>query len=340
MIIRGGTSRGAYFHVADLPEDQMARDALLLRAMGGPDDLQVDGIGGGHPLTSKVAIVSESERDQIDVDYLFLQIDPTKQTVSDGQNCGNILAGVGLYAIEAGLVAAIDPITLVRVHMVNTGAICHLEYQTPGGVVQTDGNTCIDGVPATAAPIVCNYLEIVGAACGALLPTGNVIDEIEGVAVTCVDNGMPVVAIRAVDLDITGYETPAELDDNETLKARLESIRLQAGPRMQLGDVTDKTVPKMCLMSPATRGGLVNTRTFIPHVCHQTIGVLGAISAASACLLPGSAVAGFVSQVAGGTVDVLVEHPQGGFAIRLNTETHSAGVIRTGRIIFKGEIHV
>lgn len=340
-LIRGGTSRGAYFLAADLPDDPVERDALLVRIMGGPDALQVDGIGGGHPLTSKVAVIGPATRSPADVDYLFLQVDPARQTVSDAQNCGNLLAGVGVFAIEGGLVAAQSDETAVCVHMVNSGALCRLVVRTPGGRVQVSGNTAIDGVPGTGAPIVCNYLDIAGSSCGALLPTGNVLDEIDGVRATCIDNGMPVVVLRAADLQIEGTESPEALEANNPLREKLESIRLHAGPRMGLGDVAAKSVPKMCLVSAPRQGGLVATRTFIPHVCHRSIGVLGAVSVATACLLPESPAAG-LAQIPGGDPKTLdVEHPSGSFQVRMRLgpdgSVVEAGVVRTARLLFLGE---
>ena len=342
-LIRGGTSRGAYFLASDLPSETAARDALLTRILGGPDALQIDGIGGGHPLTSKVAILRATDEADIDLSYLFLQVDPAQQTVSAAQNCGNILAGVGVYALEHGLVAATDPTTLVRVRMVNTGAVCHLEMPTPNGRIRMSGNTAIDGVPGTAAPIVCNYLSIAGSSCGALQPTGRVIDDVEGLEVTCVDNGMPVVVMRAQDLGINGDESPERLDADEPLKARLEAVRRAMGPRMQLGDVASKSVPKLCLVSAPVNGGAISTRTFIPRTCHKSIGVLGAVSAATSCLLPGS-VSERIADVPGGNRKVMdVEHPSGSLRIQLDLDAEgkveTAGVVRTARLLFRGEVH-
>ena len=344
IMIRGGSSRGAYFDKAHLPDDVQARNAILLRVMGGPDALQVDGVGGGHPLTSKVAIINVSSDPDADVDYLFLQVDPERQTVSDKQNCGNILAGVGLYAIEEGLVEISDPLTTVRVRMLNSGALCHLEVPSPGGAVALEGDTVIDGVPGSAPAIICNYLDIAGSTCGSLLPTGNVVDEIDGVGVTCVDNGMPVVVLAADDMGVTGAETPEELDANKALKQRLESVRLQLGARMNLGDVAKASVPKMCLVSRATNGGLISTRTFIPHTCHKSIGVLGAVSVATACVLPGSIAATIAKVPEGNPKIVSVEHPAGALSVSLNFDdegsVNQAGVVRTGRILFKGSVYV
>ena len=340
-LIRGGTSRGAYFLAADLPDDDAERDSLLVRIMGGPDALQVDGIGGGHPLTSKVAVIGPATRAPADVDYLFLQVDPARQTVSAAQNCGNLLAGVGVFALERGLVPAQRTETAMCVHMVNSGALCRLVLRTPGGRVQIAGDTAIDGVPGTGAPIVCNYLDIAGSSCGALLPTGNPVDEIDGVETTCIDNGMPVVVLRAADMDVEGTESPEALEANPGLRAKLESIRLQAGPRMGLGDVAARPVPKMCLVSAPRQGGLIATRTFIPHVCHRSIGVLGAVSVATACLLPGSPAAGLAHVSGGDPMTLDVEHPGGSFQVRMQLgpdgSVVEAGVVRTARLLFSGE---
>ncbi len=343
-LIRGGTSRGAYFLASDLPDKEGARDALLTRIMGGPDALQIDGIGGGHPLASKVAVLQPSDHPGIDVSYLFLQVDAAKQTVSTAQNCGNILAGVGVYALEHGLVGATDPATVVRVRMENTGAVCHLEMPTPGGRLQTSGDTAIDGVPGTAAPIVCNYLGIAGSSCGTLQPTGRVVDDVKGLNVTCVDNGMPVVVMRAEDLGLSGTESPDSLDANEPLKTRLQAVRLTIGPQMNLGDVASKSVPKMCMVSAPVGGGAISTRTFIPHVCHRSIGVLGAVSVATSCLLPGSVTEGVAEVPDGGRKVMDVEHPSGTLRVQLGLDARGqvdmAGVVRTARLLFRGEVCV
>lgn len=347
-IIRGGTSRGAYFVADDLPADATTRNRVLCAVMGGPDALQIDGLGGGHPLTSKVAIVSPASRADADVDYLFLQVSPTLQTVSDAQNCGNLLAGVGIFAASRGLVSVGQDQTRVTVHMANSGKICELEMPTPGGALVVGGDTAIDGVPGTGAPIVCNFLNIAGSACGNLLPTGSVIDEVDNLVVTCIDNGMPVVVLRASDLGIEGTESPEKLDAHTELKARLEAIRLKIGPRMNLGDVRTQSVPKLCLVSKASAGGVINTRTFIPHECHKAIGVLGAVSVATACLLPGSVCFDLAVVPDGETKLMDVEHPSGSFRVSLDVRGSEspekafgkAGVIRTARTIMSGEVLV
>jgi 4-oxalomesaconate tautomerase len=347
-LMRGGTSKGLFFLAGDLPQDAAARDRFLLAAMGSPDVREIDGVGGGHPLTSKVAVVSASERPGIDVDYLFLQVWPDRAEVSDQQNCGNILAGVGPFAIERGLVAATGDLTPVAIYMVNTDSKATAFVETPGGKVNYAGTARIDGVPGTHAPININFEDVAGSSCGALLPTGNVVDEVLGVQVTCIDNGMPVVCLNASDFGITGYETPAEIEANAELRARVEEIRLAVGPLMNLGDVTNKTVPKMSLLSKAADGGLLNTRTFIPHRVHESIGVLGAVSVATACMLEGSVAA----QIAGlGTVgsslEVEVEHPTGFFTVQMEVDNSSgspvvtkSALLRTARMLMSGSVYV
>ena len=348
VVMRGGTSRGLYFHTHDLPDNPVKRNAVLLAAMGSPDSRQIDGMGGAHPLTSKVAVIGPSARDDADIDYLFLQVVVDKAEVSDTQNCGNILAGVGPFAIEQGLVQAQDDTTLVRIHMVNTGAISIARVQTPDGIVEYAGDARIDGVPGTAAPVMLEFLDIAGSSCGALLPTGNVVDEIDGVYVTCIDNGMPVVVMRASDFDKTGYESPEELENDAVLKARVESIRIQVAGLMNLGDVSNKTVPKMSLVAPARHGGVITTRTFIPHRVHEAIGVLGAVSVATACLLPGS-IAQKVSKldVGAGEISLDVEHPTGFFTVELvfagngnQIEVSRAALLRTARLLMRGTVMI
>src|SRR5690606_18926894 len=306
--MRGGTSKGAYFLAGDLPADPAVRDALLLAVMGSPDPRQVDGIGGADPLTSKVAVVSRSARDNADIDYLFLQVFVDRPVVTDSQNCGNILAGVCQFAIERGVITATGDTTEVRVYMVNSDQVATVTIRTPGGIVEYEGDVAIDGVPGTAARVRESCPEAAGANCGALLPTGHAGDVIDGVEATLIDNGMPVVVMRAADLGVTGNESREELDANDALKARLESIRLAAGPLMNLGNVADKSVPKMTLVSPPVRGGAINTRTFIPRRCHASIGVLGAVSVATACMLPDSP-AGRIAALGAGRRTVSVEHP-------------------------------
>ena len=343
--MRGGTSKGAYFLARDLPAAEAERDALLLSVMGSPDPRQIDGIGGADPLTSKVAVVSASERPDADIDYLFLQVFVDRAVVTDRQNCGNILAGVAQFAVEKGLVRAADGRTEVAVHMVNSDQVAGVTIETPGGAVTYEGNARIDGVPGTAAPVLQNFPDAAGSTCGMLLPTGNPVDAIDGVEVTCIDNGMPVVVIRASDLGITGYESREDLDANGALKERLESIRLQAGPLMNLGDVRDKSVPKMTIAAPPRAGGALATRTFIPHRCHASIGVLGAVSVATACVLPGSTARALARVPDGAEKLVSVEHPSGETSVMMNVSVtdgtlrvSKAAVLRTARKLFEGRV--
>lgn len=342
MWMRGGTSKGGYFLASDLPADTAARDALLLRIMGSPDPRQIDGMGGANPLTSKVAVVRRSERPGIDIDYLFLQVFVDRAVVTDAQNCGNILAGVGPFAIERGLVPARDGISDIRIFMENTEQVAIASVATPHGQVSYEGIARIDGVPGTSAAMPIVFEDTAGSSCGALLPTGNPIDQVCGVDVTLIDNGMPCVILDAADFGVSGQESPAELDANEALKARLEEIRLAVGPMMNLGDVTDSSVPKMTLVSPATAGGAISTRSFIPHRCHDAIGVLAAVSVASACLLPVGPAARYAVPTRGDDRMISVEHPTGEFTViaRIDErgELASAGVLRTARKLMDGMV--
>lgn len=342
MWMRGGTSKGGFFLAGDLPNDPHERDAFLLSIMGSPDLRQIDGMGGADPLTSKVAIVQKSSRAGIDVDYLFLQLAVDRQTVSDAQNCGNLLAGVGPFAIERGLVSAQKRQTRIAIFMENTGQSAVATVQTHDDHVTYRGDARIDGVPGTSAAIPLEFQNTAGSTCGALLPTSNQVDIIDGVDATLIDNGMPCVVIRASDMGISGTETREELDANMNLRKNLESIRLQAGPMMSLGDVSDKTVPKMSMVSAAMSGGCISTRTFIPRRCHASIGVLGALSVATACLLPNSPAHALANIPDGSTKTLSIEHPIGEttIVVKTNDEGHvkSAAILRTARKLFDGVI--
>ena len=342
MWMRGGTSKGGYFLAEDLPADTEARNAFLLRAMGSPDPRQIDGMGGADPLTSKVAVVSRSQRAGIDVDYLFLQVFVDQAIVSDAQNCGNILAGIAPFAIERGLVAARDGETPVAIYMENTGQVAIAAVQTPGGVVTYAGDARIDGVPGGAAPVPLEFRDTAGSSCGALLPTGKACEEVDGVRVTLIDNGMPCVVMKAADVGATGYESRDELDAATDLKARIEAIRLAVGERMNLGDVAKKSVPKMMLVAPPRNGGAVTVRSFIPHRAHASIGVLGAVSVATACLIAGSPAAE-VAQIPDGSRKILsVEHPTGETTCVMELDAAgtvtSAAMLRTARKLMDGTI--
>lgn len=342
MWMRGGTSKGGYFLKADLPPDITARDAFLLRVMGSPDPRQIDGMGGADPLTSKVAVVSKSARDGVDIDYLFLQVFVDQGQVTDAQNCGNILAGIGPFAIERGLVQAQDGETRVAIFMENTGQVAVATVQTPGGKVSYDGDAAISGVPGTAAPIPLAFRDTAGSSCGALLPTGNGVDEIDGVKVTLIDNGMPCVVIAASDMGITGYEDRDTLDADTAMKAKVESIRLKAGPRMSLGDVSGKSVPKMMLVAAPREGGAIAVRSLIPHRVHASIGVLGAVSVATACLIEGSPAAAMAQVPEGASKTLGVEHPTGVTECVVTVDADGtpveAGMLRTARKLMDGVV--
>jgi 4-oxalomesaconate tautomerase len=335
--MRGGTSKGPFFLASDLPEETAVRDAVLLAAMGSPDARQIDGVGGADTLTSKVAIVGPPSRPDADVDYLFLQVVVDEARVDASQNCGNMLAGVGPFAIERGLISATAPRTSVRIHMVNTASIAVAHVQTPNGCVRYDGDARID----------IDFLDVAGGSCGALLPSGNARDVIADTDVTLIDNGMPVVVMRAADFGQTGDETPEEMEADSALRARVETIRLEAGKRMQLGDVTKKTVPKMCLVAPARNGGDISTRMFIPHKVHKAIGVFGAVSVATACALPGSIASEIAPSGGDGVRSFEIEHPTGFFTVSMEIESGPSGpqvqrsaLLRTARALMTGDIFV
>jgi len=342
MWMRGGTSKGGYFLKQDLPTDIAERDRFLLRAMGSPDPRQIDGMGGADPLTSKVAVVSKSGRPGIDVDYLFLQVFVDQALVSDQQNCGNILAGIGPFAIERGLVSAKNDETRVAIHMENTGQVAVATVATPGGTVTYSGDAQIDGVPGSAAPVPLGFRDTAGSSCGTLLPSGNPVDMIDGVAVTLIDNGMPCVVMKAGDVGATGYESREELDVADDLKARIESIRLAAGELMNLGDVASKSVPKMMLVALPRHGGAVTVRSFIPHRAHASVGVLGAVSVATACLINGSPAADVAAIPEGTHKTMSIEHASGETTCVMELDTAgvvtSAAMLRTARKLMDGKV--
>ena len=345
MQMRGGTSKGLYFLAADLPADPAERDDLLLRVMGSPDPTQIDGVGGAHPLTSKVAVVSPSTADGIDVDYLFLQVMVDQPLVTDKQNCGNILAGVGPFAVERGLVrpaTAEDDRTRVRIRMVNSNGIVTATFPTPGGRPRYDGPTAIDGVPGTAAAIVLDFED--SGAGASVFPTGNVTDTFGGILVTCVDNGMPVVVAAASSFGKTGRESVADLEADAELNRRVQELRLAAGKAMGLGDVSATTVPKISLVAPPAHGGTIATRTFIPVRVHQSIGVLGAVSVGTAIMVSG-AVGSDLAVVTAGSPRLAIEHPSGALGVEVELDLATtpptvirSGVVRTARKLFDGTV--
>lgn len=342
MWMRGGTSKGGYFLAEDVPSDRGALDPFLLRVMGSPDERQIDGMGGADPLTSKVAIVKKSVREGIDVDYLFLQVFVDQALVSDAQNCGNILAGIGPFAIERGLVAATGEQTKVTIFMENTAQIAVATVETHGGRPVYSGDARIDGVPGTAAPVPLEFRDTAGSSCGALLPTGNVVDIINDVRCTLIDNGMPCIVMKAQDVGATGYESREELDAAESVKARIEAIRLAAGKRMNLGDVTEKSVPKMMLVAAPRNGGAITVRSFIPKRAHASVGVLAAVTVATACLIEGSPAAEVADIPDGHRKIMSVEHPTGETSCVMEVDDDgnvtSAAMLRTARKLMDGVI--
>jgi 4-oxalomesaconate tautomerase len=346
LFMRGGTSRGPFFLDGDLPADVAQRDALLLAVMGSPDVRQIDGMGGADPLTSKVGMVRRGQTPGVDLEFLFAQVSVKEARVDTTPNCGNMLAAVAPFGLETGLVKATGEVTTLRVLTRNTGTLSDIEVRTPGGKVEYSGDARIDGVPGTASPVNISFLETAGSVCGSLLPTGRLVDRFDGVDVTCIDNGMPVVVMAAEALGVTGYETRDELNANAALKQKIESIRLQAGPAMNLGDVAKKVVPKMCLVAHPNAGGQICTRTFIPHDCHSAVGVLGAVTVATAAVMPGSVANRFTRAPRGTSKTISVEHPSGEFSVVLTmnpanpTDVLRAALLRTARLIMRGEVYV
>ena len=344
--MRGGTSRGPFFLESDLPADVPTRDRVLLAVMGSPDRRQIDGLGGAHPLTSKVGIVRRGSKPEVDLDFLFAQVMVDQATVDTTPNCGNMLAAVVPFALETGLLAARGESTTLRVLTLNTDMQCDVTVETPGGKVSYDGDAEIDGVPGSSAPIRINFLDTAGSVAASLLPTGKALDEIDGLQVTCIDNGMPLVMMRAIDLGRTGYESVAEMNADTELKIRLEALRLKAGELMGLGDVSKKTYPKMCLIAPPKEDGSIATRCFIPHVCHDAIGVLAAVTVATACVLDGSVTAGIAVVPQGDSKRVSVEHPTGEFTVELEVDPANpqnvtrAALLRTARPIMRGKVMI
>lgn len=346
-VMRGGTSKGPYFKLSDVPEDRAQLERLLLAVMGSPDPREIDGLGGADWLTSKTAMVGPSTRPGADVDYLFGQVIIDKPIVDFRPNCGNLTSAVGPFAIETGMVKATDPETTVRIFNINTGALIEAVIQTPGGTIQYEGDTAIDGVPGTAAPILLFFYDLVGTRTGKLLPTGNPIDVIEGVEVSCVDAAIPMIIARAEDMGKTAYESPAEINADSAFFERLERIRVAASHRMGLGDPTGSVIPKFCIVSKARNGGSVNARYMVPHECHQTFPLVGGQCLAAASIQKGTIAAEFTRVTDANTQTIDIEHPVGTLGTAIDyTGTRDApeitriGFVRTARKLMVGEVFV
>ena len=346
LFMRGGTSRGPVFNAADLPADTTTRDRVLLAALGSPDLRQIDGLGGATTVTSKVAIVSKSSRPGIDLDYLFAQVDIEKRFVDTSPSCGNMLSAVLPFAIETGLFPAASGETRAMIYNVNTQSRIEAIVQTPGGQIVYDGAAQIAGVPGTAAPIVLNFMDVVGSLCGKMLPTGNIRDKIQGVEMTCIDVAMPMILFRAGDLGLDGTEGKASFDGNPALMERIEKIRREAGARMGLGDVAGKVVPKVGVLSNPRNGGAITSRYLTPLALHPAHAVTGAVCVASACALEGSIAHECATLSAENPRTIWIEHPSGEIDVVLTTKGTGpamdivAGTLRTARPIMRGEVLV
>ncbi len=348
-LLRGGTSRGPYFNRADLPEDLDTLSEVLIAAIGAGHPLNIDGIGGGNAVTTKVAMLSKSTRQDCDVDYFFAQVAVEKREVDYRPTCGNILCGVGPAALEMGLVPVTGDETTVRIHAVNTGAVIEATIQTPDGAVSYNGEAEIAGVPGTSAPVKLGFMGTVGSVTGALFPTGNMRDVIDGIEVTCMDVAMPVMMARADALGLTGKETVAELDANRAFLDRIEPIRLKAGEMMGLGDVSKSVTPKIALLSEPDQGGGICARYFMPWACHPSMAVTGGQCIAACAITPGTVADGLdrgIRDVAS-PVMVGVEHPAGVLEVLMDfvnidgtVDIRSAGLVRTARLIAKGNVMI
>ncbi len=347
LFMRGGSSRGPYLRRGDLPEDREALSRVLIAMMGAGHPFNIDGIGGGTAVTTKVAMLSKSDDDWADVDYFFAQVAVEETLVDFKPSCGNILVGVGPAAIEMGLVEPNGDVTEVRIRAVNTGSCVSSLVQTPGGRVDYDGEARIDGVPGMAAPIRLRFMKVEGSLTGALLPTRQAKEVINGVPVTCMDVAMPMVIARAEDLGVTGYESAAEFDANTALFERMEAIRLIAGERMGLGDVTKSVTPKFGLLAPARDGGSACVRYFMPWNCHPTLAVTGSQCLGACLLAPGTVGEGILGGSSVSPVTLLLEHPMGRMEVVMECRTTdagfevvSAGLVRTARKLAAGEVFV
>lgn len=347
ILMRGGTSKGPYFLAQDLPESRDEIAKVLIAAMGAGSPLQVDGIGGSRPTTSKVAILSPSKDDWAEVDYLFAQVHAEKAEVDFSPSCGNMLAGVGPAAIEHGLKRVTESTTSVRIHNVNTGALIEAQVETPDGEVNYSGDARIDGVPGTAAPIILNFKNVIGSKTGKLFPTGNPKDLIGGFEVTCIDVAMPMVIGLAEDFGITGHETRETIDENKALFERFEKVRMEAGKLMGFGDVSHSVVPKFGLLAKAAKDGTIAARYFMPWSCHPAYAVTGAICTGS-CVLAGNTVADtLIDTLDTSPTPVRIEHPTGSIDVMFEHshdngefQLHSAGLLRTARRLFSGKVSI
>ena len=347
LFMRGGTSRGPFFNRADLPEDLNELAEVLIKAVGSGHPLNIDGIGGGAAVTTKVAMLSPSSDEWADIDYFFAQVSVEDRLVDYKPTCGNMLTAVGPAAIEMGLVKPDNDTTEIRIRAVNTGAEVISVVQTPDREVEYQGDAAIDGVPGTAAPIRLNFRNVAGGATGKLLPTGNLRDAFDGIEVTCMDVAMPVVMARADAFGLTGHESRQDLDSNTDFFARMESVRLKAGEAMGMGDVSKSVTPKFAVLAPARAGGSIAARYFMPWQTHPTLAVTGAQCISACALAPGSVADGLWVRPNVNPVVLNLEHPVGVIEVAMDTDNdangfqvNSAGLVRTARKLAAGDVFI
>lgn len=347
LFMRGGTSRGPYLNRADLPKDHDTLARVLIAMIGSGHPLNIDGIGGGNAVTTKVAMLSRSEGDWADIDYFFAQVSVEDRSVDFKPTCGNILSGVGPAAIEMGLIPASGAETEVKIRAVNTGARVVASVQTPGGAVTYTGDAVVDGVPGAAAPVSLQFMDTIGGATGAFLPTGNLVDTFDGVDVTCMDVAMPMVIAKAEAFGLTGYEDAETLNANTAFFAAMQAVRIKAGVAMGIADVASSVTPKFGLLAPAKDGGTIATRYFMPWKTHPTMAVTGAQCLASCILTPGTVADGMAARSNDRPATVTLEHASGQIDVLVDydltadgIDLRSAGLVRTARLLARGDVMV
>ena len=349
LFMRAGTSRGPFFNRNHLPQDLDQLSKVLVAAVGAGHRLNINGIGGGVAVTTKVAMVSPSYEEWADVDYFFAQVNVEDEIVDFAPTCGNMLSGIGPAAIEMGLMPATEGHTSVKIRSVNTGARIEAIVETPFDPkprVEYEGSAQIDGVPGTASAIQLNFMDVVGSKTNGLLPTGQAIEQIDGIDTTLIDVAVPMMVLRASDMGKTGYESAQALTDDKAFMQKLETLRLQAGERMGLGDVTKSVVPKVGLLSKPQNNGSVSIRYFMPWQCHPSLAVTGSMAFAGCVLLPGTVAEGLID-IKPNSDSLLFEHPMGDMTVTVDytlndgkLDLRASGSIRTARLLMRGELMV
>ncbi|MDH2880281.1 2-methylaconitate cis-trans isomerase PrpF family protein [Bacillus cytotoxicus] len=349
FVMRGGTSKGLFFLDKHLPSNKRLRNEVILKVLGAGNARGVDGMGSLDPLSNKIAIIRKSTDPGIDIDYLFLQADLKKMVLDDSVNCGNIISAVAPYAIESGVIKAESGEMTVTIRNVNTNAIVESKILTENGNVLYSGDVKIDGVPGTGAPIRLNFMNSVGSVTGKLFPTGSKMDVIEGINVSCIDVSVPLIIIQATELGIEGDESPELLNSNTMFLNKIDMIRKKVAALANLGNVSNKVIPKIAIVSRPRKSGTITSRYFIPHQCHSTHAVTGSLALSAAIKINGTTANHIVKKSGSYKVEesnpIIIEHPAG----QIQTESivvesngkysiKQSSITRTARLILKGEL--